>query len=181
MSINPELAIKVSSHHVELTEAMQSYARKKMEKMNTFFDNIQDIHINLKIEQTASEGKLFVAEATIHASGATIHAADSSRDMYGSIDAVTEKLEVQLKKHKEKLRDNNREQKREGVYFHSMSKSNSVELDDAKLYIPKPMTPEDAAELYNEKYPFLMFRNSKTLDINVIYSLGEGKLGLIEP
>jgi putative sigma-54 modulation protein len=49
-----------------------------------------------------------MAEATIHASGATIHANAEEDDMYAAIDALSSKLDRQVIKHKEKLKDHRR-------------------------------------------------------------------------
>ena len=168
--------INVTAHHVEITSALKEYAKKKMEKLLKFFDNIQHIDIHLKIEDNADESKRQIVEVNLKASKAHIRAEDKSGDMYSSIDMIYDKLESQLTKHKEKLRDNMHGTSKNRSY----TTTNSNQKEDV-LYIPKPMTAEDAATLYKDGQKFLMFRNSKTNDINVLYELEDGNLGLIEP
>jgi putative sigma-54 modulation protein len=45
------------------------------------------------------------AEATIHVGGGTIHAEQTEQNMYAAIDILVDKLDRQVKKHKEKLTD----------------------------------------------------------------------------
>jgi putative sigma-54 modulation protein len=51
------------------------------------------------------EKNLQIAEATIHVSGAELFAKAESPDMYASIDLLINKLDAQIRKHKEKLND----------------------------------------------------------------------------
>jgi putative sigma-54 modulation protein len=59
-----------------------------------------DIHCVLTVEKLQHK-----AEATIHLSGGTIHADSIEPDMYAAIDMLIDKLDRQVKKHKEKLTD----------------------------------------------------------------------------
>ena len=54
----------------------------------------------LEVEKDAQK-----AEATIHVSGADLFAKAESFDMYNSIDQMVNKLDAQIRKHKEKLND----------------------------------------------------------------------------
>jgi putative sigma-54 modulation protein len=45
------------------------------------------------------------AEATLHMRGETVHAIAEEQDMYAAIDALTDKLDRRVVKHKEKTRD----------------------------------------------------------------------------
>jgi len=51
-----------------------------------------------------------VAEGTLHVSGETIHAVATEGDLYAAIDALADKLERRVRKHKEKLTDHHAEQ-----------------------------------------------------------------------
>ena len=49
-----------------------------------------------------------IAEATIHAKGVQLHADAEGADMYAAIDALADKLDRQVLKHKEKLSSHHR-------------------------------------------------------------------------
>jgi putative sigma-54 modulation protein len=94
------MQLSVSGHHVDLTPALRNYVGTKLAKLERHFDNMTDVHCVLTVE------KLFhKAEATVHLTGGTIHADSIEEDMYAAIDMLVDKLDRQVKKHKEKVTD----------------------------------------------------------------------------
>jgi putative sigma-54 modulation protein len=92
------MQINISGHHVEVTEALKDYVHSKVEKLERHFDNITNVQVTLTVEKLVQK-----AEATIHASGAELHANADDENMYAAIDGLTDKLDRQLLKHKEKM------------------------------------------------------------------------------
>lgn len=90
----------VTGHHVEITQSLRNYVGTKLAKLERHFDNMTDIHCVLTVEKLQHK-----AEATIHLGGGTIHADSIEPDMYAAIDMLIDKLDRQVKKHKEKLTD----------------------------------------------------------------------------
>ena len=181
------MQITIRTHHVDITPALKEYTQKKVEKLEKYFENTQEILIELDVVDTADNNKSQVASGHIKASQATLFAEESSKDMYASIDLLMEKLEIQLRKHKEKLRSHKKESMKRTISeirdtATGSGKKQVAISDDEKLYIAKPMTAEEAADILElEKTKFLMFRNSVTEEINVIYPVKAGVYGLIEP
>jgi putative sigma-54 modulation protein len=94
------MQLSVTGHHIDVTEALRTYVGTKLAKLERHFDHMTDIHCVLTVE------KLFhKAEATVHLSGGTIHADSVDPNMYAAIDRLADKLDRQVKKHKEKLTD----------------------------------------------------------------------------
>jgi putative sigma-54 modulation protein len=94
------MQLSVTGHHVEVTPALRNYVDTKLAKLERHFDAMTDIHCVLTVEKT-----LHRAEATIQVTGGTIHADSAEQDMYAAIDILVDKLDRQIKKHKEKLTD----------------------------------------------------------------------------
>jgi putative sigma-54 modulation protein len=90
----------ISGHHVEITPSLRDYVGTKLAKLERHFDNMTDVHCVLTVEKLQHK-----AEATIYLGGATIHADSTEPDMYAAIDMLIDKLDRQVKKHKEKLTD----------------------------------------------------------------------------
>jgi putative sigma-54 modulation protein len=90
----------VTGHHIDVTTALRDYFQTKFGKLERHFDNMTDIHCVLTVEKLVQK-----AEATIHLGGGTIHADAQHEDMYAAIDGLVDKLDRQVKKHKEKLTD----------------------------------------------------------------------------
>ena len=97
------MQINLTGHHVELTPPLHDYVNNKMEKLERHFDHVTDIHVVLSVEKLRHK-----AEATMHVSGGTLYADAVQEDMYAAIDSLTDKLDRQVKKHKEKLTDHHR-------------------------------------------------------------------------
>jgi putative sigma-54 modulation protein len=94
------MQLNLSGHHVEITQSLRSYVEKKLERVMRHFDHVIDVHCVLTVEKL-----LHKAEATIHMRGETVHAIAEDGNMYASIDALTDKLDRRVVKHKEKVRD----------------------------------------------------------------------------
>ena len=93
------MQLNVSGHHVEVTSPLREYVVSKFERLQRHFDQITNTEVTLIVEKMVQK-----AEATLHISGADIFAAAESEDMYAAIDALADKLDRQLIKHKEKSR-----------------------------------------------------------------------------
>ena len=93
------MQLNVSGHHVEVTDPLREYVESKFERLQRHFDQITNTEVTLIVEKMVQK-----AEATLHISGADIFAAAESEDMYTAIDALADKLDRQLIKHKEKSR-----------------------------------------------------------------------------
>ena len=93
------MQLNVSGHHVEVTTPLRAYVESKFERLQRHFDQITNTEVTLIVEKMVQK-----AEASLHISGADIFAAAESEDMYAAIDALADKLDRQLIKHKEKSR-----------------------------------------------------------------------------
>ena len=94
------MQLKLTGHHVEVTDSMRAYVEKKLERIVRHFDNVIDVNCVLTVEKLEQK-----AEATLHVSGADIHADAIDGNMYAAIDLLADKLDRSVKKHKEKLHD----------------------------------------------------------------------------
>jgi putative sigma-54 modulation protein len=94
------MQLNLSGHHIEITSALRNYVTSKMERLERQFDSMTNLHVVLSVEKLRQK-----AEATLHVSGANLFANAEHEDMYAAIDALTDKLSRQVKKHKEKIKD----------------------------------------------------------------------------
>ncbi|GAB1263745.1 ribosome hibernation-promoting factor, HPF/YfiA family [Aurantivibrio infirmus] len=92
------MQINTSGHHLDLTPAIKNYVDTKLQKLERHHDRITNINVILSVDKLEQK-----AEATIHASGKEFFANANSEDLYAAIDLLSDKLDRQLIKHKEKL------------------------------------------------------------------------------
>ena len=90
--------IQVSGRHLDITPALRDYVNSKMNKLERHFDAITSLHVVLSVEKLRQK-----ADATLHVTGAQLVANAEHDNMYAAIDALLDKLDRQIVKHKEKL------------------------------------------------------------------------------
>ena len=109
------MQITIQGHTVEVTPALRDYCTNKFERITRHFDHLHELSIVLGVEKV-----LHTAEATIKFSGKktarTLHARTTAADMYAAIDVLVDKIDKQVKKHKEKLTDHHAEAVRSARY-----------------------------------------------------------------
>lgn len=104
------MQLSLSGHHVEITPALRSYVEKKVERVMRHFDQVIDAHCVLTVEKLRRK-----AEATLHLRGETIHALAEDQNMYAAIDALADKLDRRVRKHKEKVTDHHAAEAQKGA------------------------------------------------------------------
>ena len=106
------MQIQVSGHQVAVTPALRDYVFDKFGRIGRHSDHLHDAIVTLSLEKL-----LHKAEATVHcAANKTIHADAEATDMYAAIDVLADKLDRQVKKHKEKLTSHHRDDARDARY-----------------------------------------------------------------
>jgi putative sigma-54 modulation protein len=97
------MQINLTGHHIEITPALRGYVESKFERVERHFDHVTGIHVVLTLEKQRRK-----AEATIYIAGGNVFADAEHDDMYAAIDALIDKLDRQIRKHKDKLTDHHR-------------------------------------------------------------------------
>lgn len=175
--------ITVTFRHMEPTESLRAYAEEKLSKIRKYLDAPMEAHVVLGVEKFRH-----MADVTLRVNGTMIKGEEETEDMYSAIDQVMDKLEIQVKKHLSKIRERRAENiKGEGSLENEATiEASGMSLDEPVIeverLIAKPMDPEEAAmQLVMSQQDFLVFRNPRTREINVLYRRRDGNLGLIEP
>jgi putative sigma-54 modulation protein len=171
----------VTFKNLDPTDTLKSYVRDKLDRFDRLLDNPAEANVVLLVEKFRH-----IAEININGDRLTINGKEETNDMYSAIDMVLDKLEKQIKKNKQKIRE-----RRPGV------KDINKGLMEADLNLPdeelerevkiknieyKPMDVEEAVlqmDLLNNN--FLVFTNARSDQVNVLYRRKDGHYGLIQP
>lgn len=89
--------LHMSGHHVDITPAMREYVTSKFTRIKRHFDHVIDVNVILSVEKLKQK-----IEASVHLSGKDIFVECDDANMYAAIDALVDKLDRQILKHKEK-------------------------------------------------------------------------------
>ena len=94
------MQMTISGHHLDVTDPIREYVTSKLSKLERHYDHINSTAVILSVEKLSQK-----AEATIHVSGGELFANAEHEDLYAAIDALSDTLDRQLIKYKEKHRD----------------------------------------------------------------------------
>jgi putative sigma-54 modulation protein len=184
------MRLQVKGKNVEVSEAIRTYAEEKLGRLQRQLADPTRVELELAIERNPSIADNHVAEATIWTKGPVLRAKEASTDMRASIDLLTDKLERQVNRYREKRR---REPRRTG-HAHKNGNGHDAHVPaptteeggtvivKTKQFTMQPLSPEDAIlQLELVGHDFFVFRNDETGAINVVYRRHDGGYGLIEP
>lgn len=90
--------LNINGHHLEVTPAIRSYVIDKLDRVKRHFDHVIDASVTLSVTKLVQK-----AEVTLHVRGKDIHAEASDENMYAAIDALADKLDRQVLRHKDKV------------------------------------------------------------------------------
>lgn len=99
------MQLNLTGHHVDITDSLRNYVEEKMERLERHFDKVTNTHVILSVESLRHK-----AEATVNMSGNNIFAESTEENMYAAIDSLIDKLDRQVKKHKEKIKNHHHKQ-----------------------------------------------------------------------
>jgi putative sigma-54 modulation protein len=92
------MQVNISGHQLDVTEPMRDYVGEKLAKLERHVGKITNVQVIMEVEKLKQK-----IEATLHVAGAKDIVANAEHDdMYAAIDLLTDKLDRQLLKHKEK-------------------------------------------------------------------------------
>lgn len=183
--------ITVKGKHFDVTDALNTYASDRLNKISRYFDSVISADVTLSTERN-----WHIAEVTVFGNGFDMRGEERTKDMYNSIDRVIEKLERQLKKKKAKVtkRRPSRspqavppaemlmapEPERESGHMDSVDKF-APRVDLVKSYRAYELTIDEAIKQMEAKgHEFFAFLNADNDRINVIYKRKRG-YGLVDP
>ncbi len=172
------MQIKITGKELKVTEAINDYVERKMERVAKYFDDAE-ADVMLKVEKNVQ-----IAEIKVSANGEMFRAVTEDKDLYASIDKDIDILEGQIRKAKTKKDKMMRDASLKALDVEAPVHEVTDEILKTEYYEIKPMTPEDAKLKLQERpsQMFLVFVNVETSKVNVIHKLKDGKnYGLIEP
>ena len=176
------MIFEYTGRHVDVTPAIRRHVEEHFSKIDTIFnDSTASAHVIIEVEKNRHKGEIL-----LHWRGEMLTAVDVNADMYQALTRAIAKIEKQAVKLKKKLID-----RRQGARPLSTLAPDNGQVEtpalagriiNARRYSVKPMTPEEAAlRLSEEDDQFLVFRDSETQRLGVIYKRKDGNYGLIEP
>jgi putative sigma-54 modulation protein len=187
------MQVNVTFRHVDPSDALKAFAKEKVERVRKYLDHASEASVILTVEKHAHH-----AEVLVHSGPFFLRGKEKSDDMYASIGLAMDKVEKQLKRYKERLRNH----KPAGHHNEKAFKvrQDIIEVDEVKAdeiapVISTPMRTVETNELVARRMTvdeavlqirltetgFLVFTNAATGHIAVLYKReGESSYGVID-
>ena len=89
--------LNLTGHHLDITPAIRDYVIGKLDRVTRHFDDVIDVNVVMSVDKLRHK-----VEVNLHTRGKDIHVEAIEPDMYAAIDALVDKLDRQVLKHKEK-------------------------------------------------------------------------------
>jgi putative sigma-54 modulation protein len=171
----------VTFKNLDPSDPLKSYVQDKLDRFDRLLDNPAEANVVLSVEKFRH-----IAEINISGDRLTIYGKEETNDMYSAIDMVLDKLEKQIKKSKQKVRERRitlkgKNKNLAGADSNLPEEEPAIEVKVKNIEY-KPMDVEEAIlqmDLLNDS--FLVFTNARSDKINVLYRRKDGHYGLIQP
>ena len=179
------MRLEVKGRNVEVNDSIRRYAEEKLDRIERQLPDETQIEVELTLETNPSISADHVAEATVWTKGSPLRAREASNAFETSIDQLSDKLERQVKRYRDKRSRRETGRRANGNQTDEPTFSGE-QLDrmivKSKQFELQPLTPDEAAvELELIGHDFFVFTNAETGLTNVVYRRRAGAYGLIEP
>ena len=171
----------VTFKNLDPSDNLKAYVTDKLDRLDKYLDNPAEASVVLSVQKFRHKVEINISGDKLNINGKEV-----KKDMYSAIDMVLDKLEKQIKKSKEKIRKRRISARFKSKSFFERNSAVPDDISDKRVKIKnieyKPMDTEEAIlqiDLINVN--FLVFTNSKTDRVNVLYRRKDGHYGLIQP
>ena len=173
------MKVSYTTRGFELSEQIRKFTEEKLRKIQSL-DELIDVSLTLEHAR-----HLFKAELLVHNRNARFNAIQQTPDVFKSIHAVIEKVQKQVKRHKEKLIGRKRKAPAKEVKLiqnmATSEKTGAPRMIRARKQDVRPMSQDEAVmQLVSRKEAFLIFRDTKSDRIHVLFRRKDGNYGLID-
>jgi len=190
------MELKIHARNVDLTPRLQEHVEKKVNKLDRYMPNIQDVRVDLAIERRKQGVDQAIAQLTLrNTRGVILRSEDKKQpDIYAALDVALDKMYRQIYRYKGK-------RKRRGSRYAPQDAELAVmeplpgetvaeeEEEEEKTAIVRrkevplvPMTEEEAIDQMELLgHNFFIFYNAETARIGVLYRREDGNYGVLEP
>lgn len=180
------MQVTFTGKSVQVTDRERDYAEKKLQRLARYFNSARDAHVTHSVQRNWQ-----IIEVVLDLDGTLLRAEERTQDVFSSIDAVTDKLEQQVRRLKEKVKRHKGRADAPSVAsaLAELPETEAAAAEETppaavvrrKRFAIKPMLVEEATlqmELLN--HDFFAFTNADTSQVNVLYRRRDGDYGLLE-
>lgn len=173
------MKFNIHGKKLDVTDSIKSYIEEKIGRLDKYFENPDEITATVLIKLRGNDQ---VVEATINANKFILRGEESHKDLYASIDKVSDKIERQIRKNKTRMNKRvSKDLTMDFVLDFEEKEENDNVIVKRKVIEDKPMSEEEAIlQMELLGHEFFAFRNMETKDVNILYKRKDGDYGVLE-
>ena len=172
------MKFKKKEKKIEVTDAIGSYIEEKIGRLDKYFEHPDDITATVLIKL---RGNNQVVEVTINANSFILRGEEEHKDLYASIDKVSDKIERQIRKNKTRMNKKVKDISKDFALNFEEKEENDNVIVKRKVIENKPMSEEEAIlQMELLGHEFFVFKNVDTNEVNVLYKRKDSDYGIIE-
>ena len=172
------MEIFMRGNKVEITDAMSSYVKEKLSKLDKYISD-ENVKANVLVKVRNYTQKV---EVTIPLKTLILRAEEEQEDFYAAVDLIINKLERQIRKNKAKIAKREKRGVKEFNIEDIVPESEEdEEIVKRKKIDVKPMSYEEAVlQMELLGHSFYLYKDSDTNAVSVVYKRKDGGYGIIE-
>jgi putative sigma-54 modulation protein len=170
------MRIHIVARKVKMTAPIREFIESKLSKLHEYLENIVWAQVIVSVEK-----KIHTAEVVVHAGHQTMKAAASTDDLYSAIDKAMDKMEIQVKKYKERFTDHHASETAESDEFTTLV-GPEIRFSVVKDVPLKPMSKEEAViEMEKLGYNFWLYQEKGSKQVQAVFKRLDSTYGLLQP
>ena len=173
------MKFNIHGKKIDVTQSIKSYIEEKIGRLDKYFENPDNVTATALIKL---RGKDQVVEVTINANKFILRGEESHKDLYASIDKVSDKIERQIRKNKTRLKKKTvKDVSKDFVLDFEEQEENDNIIVKRKVIENKPMSEEEAIlQMELLGHEFFAYKNEETKEVNILYRRKDGDYGVLE-
>ena len=186
------MQVLITGKNIDIGSAIREHIEEKLSShVEKYYDRAISAHVTIEKQNSS-----FRSECMLHlATGLTLHSKGDAGDAYSSFDLSLEHLEKRLRRYKRRLKDHHRDRKQPIMSADAVSYVLSA--DDKEEQSDDTLSPVIIAESTHQvahlsvgeavmkmdlsDAAFVLFKNDKNDEINIVYKREDGNVGWIDP
>ena len=173
------MKFNIHGKKIDVTDSIKSYIEEKIGRLDKYFENPDNVTATALIKL---RGKDQVVEVTINANKFILRGEEAHKDLYASIDKVSDKIERQIRKNKTRLKKKTvKDVSKDFVLDFEEKEENDNVIVKRKVIQNKPMSEEEAIlQMELLGHQFYLYKNEETGEVNILYKRKDGDYGILE-
>ncbi len=170
------MKVHIVARKIKMTKPVKDFIEAKLSKLHEYLDNIVWAQVIVSVEK-----KIHAAEVIVHAGHQTMKAAAETDEIYSAIDKAMDKMEVQIKKYKERFTDHHASEVVDLSEFTTLA-GPEIRFSVVKDVPLKPMNREEAVvEMEKLGFNFWLFQEKGSKQLQVVFKRLDSTYGLLQP